>query len=615
MSLYDELKRRNVLRVAAGYIVTSWLVIQVVETIFPAFGFGDAAIRVVVIFFAAAFVPVLILTWVFEWTPQGFRKDSAVDHAQPARASAQRAFDRVVMVILALAVGLFAFDKFVLDPARDAERFETAREEGRTEAVTKAYGDKSIAVIPFINLSSDPEQAFFADGVAEEVLNLLARIPELRVISRSSSFSFRGDELEIPEIAKRLNVAHILEGSVRKAGNRIRITAQLIEANSDTHLWSETFDRNLDDIFAIQDEIAAHIVEKLRVEIVGPMPIATRTDPVALALTVQARQIFYDSFLGDFDEPFGDRMAALLDKALEIDPDYAPAMAWYAYANWLRRGEGLITLDEENRLFDELAARTLAIDPEQATILQLQAWTETFVNVDIEKAAGLYERALRSAPNDSEMLRQVGRFAYIVERYDESLVLLERAVSLDPLCTTCLYFLSRGYMIAGRLQEAEEARERFLLIGGGGGYFFYGVIKLLQGDAEAALRIFDDHLKDNEYQYPHASAMAFHSLGRHEESDAMLATLIENWGDEVPDAVAQVFAWRGEKDSAFEWLDLALDTDQSAEIQGTSRVARLGDPVFQNLHDDPRWEDFRRRTGLPSERIAAIEIDLKIPGN
>ena len=234
MSLFNELKRRNVLRVAAGYIVTSWLVIQVVETIFPAFGFGDAAIRVVVIFFAAAFVPVLILTWVFEWTPQGFRKDSAVDHAQPARASAQRAFDRVVMVILALAVGFFAFDKFVLDPARDAEKFETAREEGRTEAVIKAYGDKSIAVIPFVNLSSDPEQEFFADGVAEEVLNLLARIPELRVISRSSSFTFRGDELEIPEIARRLNVAHILEGSVRKAGNRIRITAQLIEASSDT---------------------------------------------------------------------------------------------------------------------------------------------------------------------------------------------------------------------------------------------------------------------------------------------------------------------------------------------------------------------------------------------
>jgi len=615
MSLFNELKRRNVIRVAVGYIVTAWLVIQVVETIFPAFGFGDAAIRVVVIFFAAAFVPVLILSWVFEWTPQGFRKDSAVVHAQPARASAQKAFDRVVMVILALAVGFFAFDKFVLDPARDAEKFETAREEGRTEAVINAYGDKSIAVIPFVNLSSDPEQAFFADGVAEEVLNLLARIPELRVISRSSSFTFRGDGVEIPEIAKRLNVAHILEGSVRKAGNRIRITAQLIEADSDTHLWSETFDRDLDDIFAIQDEIAEKIVENLHVELVGSMPNSRRTDPVALALTVQARQIFYESFVENFDEPFGDRMAALLDKALEIDPEYTPAMAWYAYANWMRRGEGLITLDEEIRLFDKLAARTLAIDPEQATILQLQAWTETFVNVDIEKAAGLYERALRSAPNDSEVLRHVGRFAYVIERYDESLWILERAVALDPLCTSCLYFLSRGYMVADRLQEAEEARARFLLIGGGGGYFYYGVIKLLQGDAKAALWIFEDHLKDQEYQYPHASAMAFHSLGQHEESDAMLATLIERWGDKEPDAVAQVYAWRGEIDLAFKWLDLALDADQPAKIQGTRKVTRLSDPVFQNLRDDPRWEDFRRRTGLPSERIAAIEIDLTIPGN
>jgi len=166
-------------------------------------------------------------------------------------------------------------------------------------------------------------------------------------------------------------------------------------------------------------------------------------------------------------------------------------------------------------------------------------------------------------------------------------------------------------MIAGRLQAAEEARERFLLIGGGGGYFYYGVIKLLQGDAEAALEIFEDHLEG--FQYPHGSAMALHSLGRYEESDAMLATLIENWGDEQPGAVAQVFAWRGDKDSAFEWLDLALDSDQSAKIQGTRRLARIGDPVFQNLHDDPRWEDVRRRTGLSSERIAAIEIDLSLP--
>ena len=611
MSFFNELKRRNVLRVAAGYIVTAWLVIQVVETIFPAFGFGDAAIRVVVIFFATAFVPVLILTWVFEWTPQGFRKDSAVDHDRPARVSAQRAFDRVVMVILALAVGLFAFDKFVLDPARDAAKVESAREEGRTEGVIEAYGEKSIAVIPFVNLSSDPEQAFFADGVAEEVLNLLARIPGLRVISRSSSFTFRGDELEIPEIARRLNVAHILEGSVRKAGNRIRITAQLIEANSDTHLWSETFDRNLDDIFAIQDEIAGMIVENLQVELVGSMPTATRTDPVALALTVQARQVFYDSVVDNSDVPSGDKMAALLDKALEIDPDYTPAMAWYIYANYLRLGEGLITLEEENRRFDDLAARTLALDPEQATILSTQAWAEIFVNQEIEKAAGLYERALRSAPSDSEVLLQVGRFAYIIERYDESFELLERAVALDPLCTPCLYWLSRGYMIAGRLQAAEEARERFLLIGGGGGYFYYGVIKLLQGDAEAALEIFEDHLEG--FQYPHGSAMALHSLGRYEESDAMLATLIENWGDEQPGAVAQVFAWRGDKDSAFEWLDLALDSDQSAKIQGTRRLARIGDPVFQNLHDDPRWEDVRRRTGLSSERIAAIEIDLSLP--
>ena len=476
MSLIRELQRRNVIRVVTAYVVTAWLVIQVVETIFPAFGFGDAAIRIVTIIFAIGLIPTVIIAWVFEFTADGLKRDSEIDHTQPLAPGSSKTLDRLIMVVLALALSYFAFDKFVLDPARDSAELQSAREEGRTEATIDSYGVQSIAVIPFLNLSSDPEQAFFADGVAEEVLNLLARIPELRVISRSSSFTFRGDDIEIPEIAERLNVAHILEGSVCKAGDRIRVTAQLIEARSDTHLWSETYDRTLDDIFAIQDEIARHIVENLQVKLVGPMPTATRTDPVVLALTIQARQIFNQYFTRSSRAGTGDEMAAVLDRALELDPDYAPALAWYGYANWLRQQEGQISSEEEERRFNDIAERTLAIDPEQAMILQQMAWSEIFENINPEAAARLYEQAFRSAPNDSEVVRQFGRFLYILERYDESLALLERAVELDPLCTTCLYFLSRGYMVAGRLDKAEDARSRYLLIGGGGGFYQYGLI-------------------------------------------------------------------------------------------------------------------------------------------
>ena len=619
MSLLNELKRRNVFRVGAAYVVVAWLVIQVVETILPAFGFGVAAVRIVTIAFGIGLVPTLIFAWAFEMTPEGLKKESEVDRTQSIPPYASKKLDRMIMVVLALALGYFAFDKFVLDPSRDATELESAREEARTEAVIESFGVKSIAVIPFLNLSSDSEQAFFADGVAEEILNLLAKIPELRVISRSSSFTFRGDDVEIPEIGRRLNAAHILEGSVRRAGNRIRITAQLIEANSDTHLWSGTFERTLDDIFAIQDEIAAHIVESLKVELVSPMPASARTDPVALALTIQAKQVFYQYFAGNHKAGAGDRMAALLDRALELDPQYAPAMGWYGYANWMRLQEGLISPEETQRRFDVLAERALAIDPEQAIILQQMAWMEVFENANLESAAPLYERALRSAPNDSEVLRHVGRFLMVLGRYEASLSFFERAVELDPLCRTCLWWLSRAYMVVGKLDKAEVARKHFLLIGGGGGHYYHGVIKLLQGDAEAALDIFEDEEIMNDPESLAGKAMALHALGRFEESEAALAVLIGIWKSALQKEqarlakfVAQVFAWKDDNDSAFEWLNMWLDYG-SGPGNWTRKIGPLYEPIFRSLHGDPRWEKLRERIDVPAKRIETLKFSAELP--
>jgi TolB-like protein len=278
MSLYNELKRRNVLRVGAAYIVAGWLIIQVVETIFPAFGFGDAAIRTVVIVLAIAFIPSLILSWVFEITPEGMKREVDVVRDDSTTYITGKRLDRIIMVLLAMALGYFAFDKFVLDPVRDDQIVETAHQEGRSEALVESYGDKSIAVLAFVNMSDDAGNEYFSDGISEEILNLLTKIPELRVISRSSAFSFKGKGTQIPEIAKILNVAHILEGSVRKAGNQVRITAQLIDARSDTHLWSETYDRELANIFAVQDEIAGEIASKLQAALVDPAQTAQPTE-------------------------------------------------------------------------------------------------------------------------------------------------------------------------------------------------------------------------------------------------------------------------------------------------------------------------------------------------
>jgi len=614
MSLWNELKRRNVIRVAAAFVVTAWLVVQVVETIFPAFGFGDAAVRFVVVAFAAAFIPALVLAWVFEWTPEGLKKDAEVERGSPLARGTYKAFDRVIMVVLAAAVGFFAFDRFVLEPARTASEIAAARAEGRTEATIEAYGDQSIAVIPFVNLSSDPEQAFFADGVAEEVLNLLAKIPELRVISRSSSFTFRGADLNIAEIATRLNVAHILEGSVRASGNRIRITAQLIEAKSDTHLWSETYDRTLDDIFAIQDEIASNIVDNLHVELLGPMPRARRTDPQALAMFLQAKQVFFQSLTQDSWVDAADRMEVLLDAAVEIDSDFTDAIAWYSYVDWMRGSEGMISKEEARRRREELNARVLAIDPDNATILVNRAWDLTFYSPDLEAAVPLWERAYRSAPNDDETLRQVGRFASIIGRYDVSRRLLERAVSVNPLCAPCLYWLSIGYMIAEDWDKAAQARERFLLLGGKGGYYFYGVIKMMQGDARSALEIFDGPNVDG-YNREAGRVMALHVLGDTEQSEAALARLIEPKSEEHPDylaTVANVYAFLSRKDEAFEWLERSLQLPLDPLYGKFDLVRYAVDPLRKSLHDDPRWEVFLERVGMPSRIVDSLEFSIDI---
>jgi adenylate cyclase len=332
MSFFAELKRRNVFRVGAAYVAVSWLTIQVVETLFSLFGWSEAIGRIVVIVLAIGFVPTMILAWAFQLTPEGLKRDADVDYASPLISQMGKRLDRLILVFLALALGYFAFDKFVLDPARDAEELATAtgvaREEGRSEALEQVR-DNSIAVLAFQDLSPAGDQEYFSDGISEELLNLLARIPELRVTGKTSAFSFKDKDATIVEIGEVLNVSHVLEGSVRISGDRIRITAQLINARTDTNLWSQTFDRMQGDIFAIQDEIAAEVVEQLQVTLLGAVPRTRRTDPRAHALTLQAKHIHESGARGT-----GEQMAALLEEALALDPDYVPAMNWLVYANF-----------------------------------------------------------------------------------------------------------------------------------------------------------------------------------------------------------------------------------------------------------------------------------------
>ncbi len=266
MSLIAELKRRNVFRVGVAYAIVAWLLLEVASVIFPGLHLPDWTLTFLIIVILAGFPLALIVAWAFELTPEGIKLETAVDSTEPVTRKARSKLDFAIVGLLVIAVVYFAVDKFVL-------------EGGRIPATGSNGQVKTIAVLPFANMSGDPEQEFFSDGISEELLNVLAKVKGLRVTSRTSAFAFKGKDISIPEIAEKLGVEHVLEGSVRMAGDRVRITTQLIDVETDSHLWTASYDRELSDIFAVQDEIAAKVGEALKVALLGVDSTLIRSIP------------------------------------------------------------------------------------------------------------------------------------------------------------------------------------------------------------------------------------------------------------------------------------------------------------------------------------------------
>ncbi len=600
MSLIPELQRRNVIRVATAYVVAAWLIIQVVETTFPVFGFSDNAVRVVIIVLGIGFVPAIVGAWVFQLTPDGLKRDKGADQTPATSKISSRNLDRAIIVTLVLGLSYFALDKFVLAPDRAAEREAEVAEQARAEAIVGFYGDRSIAVLPFTNMTSDPEQEYFVDGIAEEVLNLLARIRELRVISRSSAFAFKGQGLEIPEIAERLDVAHVLEGSVRKIGNTVRVTAQLIEARTDTHPWSQTYERELENVFAIQDEIAADVAKNLQIELLRPLPRSAYVDPEVMSLTQQAKQL-----LEMRPDDVGRKTHMLLSRALDLDPDYVPALEWLISSDYFRWQEGLVSYAEMEERYEWIKARILEADPGNSLVDAMDAWTFAD-NGMFEEAAALYSRSLSRDLTNSNALRLAANFARRLGRLETSIQLLKHAVAIDPLCFQCIYYLSRSYMYAGDYELALAARERYLAIGTGGVYH-YGLMLLLQGEAQAAL---DHYLaqEDETSQEVAGRAMARYTLGDLQGAELELERLqaMRDEGDNV-ELLAVVAAWMSRNDRAFELLNEIAVADP-----GSARQLAL-DPPFRVLHNDPRWDTWLDSIGMSAERLDAIAFNPNLP--
>ena len=602
MSFFEELKRRNVLRVAAAYIVAAWLLIQVAETIFPLFGFDDTPARVVVIALSILFIPAVIIAWVFELTPEGLKRDDEVDHSQSIAPQTGKKLDRIIMVVLAVAVGFFAFDKFVLSESRESSIAEAAREEGRSEALVVLYGEKSIAVLPFVNLSSDQEQEYFADGLSEELLNLLAKIPTLRVIARTSSFSYKGRDIDDADVSRELNVDNLLSGSVRKAGNKVRITTKLIRAEDDSHLWAETYERTLDDIFRIQDEIAVAVVTQLKVKLLGEIPTSEKADPRAYALYLQAREQARQYTAEGFEHSI-----ELYQQALHIAPDYAAVWADLAESYIWLTNRALVDINEGYAQARKAANKALTLDSDHALAYASLGRIAMVHDSNLESAAQNLERALELDSTNPQIIRAAATLLTNLVHLKEAIGLLEYAAARDPVNSDVHANLALAYYYAGRAEEAIASYRTALSLSPGafGLQSFIGAALLFNDEPAAALTAIQQ--EPNEAWRLVGEAMAYHALGQAAESDAKLAELIEKYDEEWTYNISYVLAYRGETDQAFERLDKAMKRNDP----GLSEIAPA--PEFANIKSDPRWLPFLESIGKAPQQLAAIEFKVTLP--
>ncbi len=599
MHLFEELKRRNVLRVAAAYVVASWLVIQVVETLFPAFGFGDAVVRMVTIVLAVGLIPTLVLAWAFEITPEGVKKEKDVNRSQSISPQTGRKLDRMIMVVLALALGYFAIDKFVFSPQREATQqqqqvkqlasaTEAARQEGRSEALVESYGHKSIAVLAFVDMSPERDQEYFSDGISEELLNLLAKIPELRVAARTSAFSYKGKSVSVKQIGKELNVTYVLEGSVRKVGQDLRITAQLIEAGSDTHVFSETYDITLDHIFAVQDEIAEKIVENLRVTLLSAVPKVKTVDPAAYELFLKGR--FLNGKVGKENL---ERAVGFLEQSIQIDPAYAPAWVSLGVAYRNQAQFGYRDLQEGTDQGREAIERALALDPTLAHAWAKLASIHLSYDWDFDAADAAIQKSLDLEPNNPSALGMAARLAMALGRLDEAITLRRKALELQPLYLSTRLMLGWNLMFSGQTEEAEASLRHLLELDRHYpiAHSLLGQVLLLQDRPEEAL--IEMNLESEEEWKQFGIVLALDSLGRHDEAAEATLAFSERYGNVWTYQVAVMYAHRNEADAAFEWLNKARKERDSGMI------LLFADPFLANIREDPRWNSLLDEMGLP----------------
>ena len=591
MNFFAELKRRNVYKVAIAYVVASWALAQGLAQVLPVFDIPNWVIRLVVLLLIIGFPVALVLSWAFEITPEGIKRESEVDPNKSITRKTGRKLIAFTVVAAMIAAGLLIF-QFV-------------RSKSSTSSLTPVITNKSIAVLPFDNLSGNPQNAYFSEGVQDEILTRLAKIAELKVISRTSTQRFKSAPNDLRQIAQQLGVANILEGSVQKANDQVRVNVQLINALTDAHLWADTYDRKLTDIFAVETEIAKPVADVLQAKLTGAEQRVIAARPTE---NTEAHQLYLK---GRFfwNKRTGNDLKKSIDyfeQALAADPNYALGYAGVADAYVFLPGYTAGAPGDCYPKAKAAAKKALELDEtlaEAHTTLALALW---YYDFDFAQANREFQRAIALNPNYATGHQQYGNNTLsALGRFDDAIVEGKRAVELDPLSLVINADLGMNYYYARRYDEAIAQLRKTLEMDPG---YYYAHVNL--GQVLAAKRAFDEAI--SEYQRARALnddpfvlgllGHAYASSGNKSEALKILEQLKEVSRQRYVSmySFAIVYLAVGDKQEALRWLEQRYQDRAGADI-GWIRVDSLVDP----LRGDPRFEAIAEKI-VPAREFRAF---------
>lgn len=508
--LFTELSRRNVFRVGVAYIIAAWVAAQVADLVLEAIGAPPWVMQSLLLLMSLGFVAAVIIAWAYELTPDGIKREKDVVRDDSITHHTAKRLNIITIGLVLAAVALFLGDRFFWDHSRPevaapvagntasgSEPPSASTVQGSADVSARsAAAENSIAVLPFVNMSSDKEQEYFADGISEEILNALVKADGLQVSGRTSSFSFKGKDANIQEIGRALNVAHVLEGSVRKQASQVRITAQLIKADDGFHMWSETYDRSLENIFDVQDDISRHVTKEL-------LKLLQLDDQDRLANAMTANMEAYDLFLrgrGYIGKRINDNIPtgmALLRQAVSLDPEFAEAWAALAEAEVASSGYIVVDPAEAHERAREYAETAINLNPTLALPYAALGLIEKAEGKPLEAREALMQ-AYEMEPNNVLVLRWLGTINQALGYFDKSLALFERASELDPMSRTDAWNNAAVRFSLGDLDEAERLFEKTGRLQNEIVGFLVGDIRFVRGDVSGAvdhaLRFYDEQV-------------------------------------------------------------------------------------------------------------------------